>query len=318
MKPDQGPGRKAQPPSSGDSPSANNHQGKPVSYQKVAWVQHLFDIIVGTILPVGIGIMFAWVIANSNTGTQSVFYFYGYTDFYSSLLMSVVYTVFGVVVVLFLNMLAGRLDLKMNRAVVSFLLSPVLFIVMVVFIQTLLLISFKTASIDLIYSILAFGSVYASAFLIFLISVDALSPRAKNIFVIFYGSVFGAIIGLNAPTAVVFLLLLALAVEDYVIVNTVKDQYVEASRVTADPYDYLRFKTKNVVVGVGDIIVFSVIGAHAFYFFPFPVFVISTVMLLLGILTLVYLSITKEEVLPGLFVPSMFSLIPWLIWILLV
>jgi hypothetical protein len=261
--------------------------------------------------------MFAWVILNSTPVGPQIFYFYGYSDFYSGLITSVLYTVLGVFVVLVLNLIIGRVSLKASRFMVSFLLSPILFIVMVVFIQTLLLIALKSATLDLVYSLLAFGSIYASAFLVFLVSVDALPPRGKNMFVIFYGSVFGAIMGLNAPTAIIFVLLIALAIEDYVLVRMNEDLQDNISRVDSDPFDYLRFKTKNVIVGVGDIIVFSMIGAHAFYFLPLPIFLISVGMLFLGIVLLVYLSIKRESVMPGLFLPSMFSLLPWVIWIFL-
>ncbi|MHA2060264.1 MAG: hypothetical protein ACW976_05765, partial [Candidatus Ranarchaeia archaeon] len=281
------------------------------------WVQHLLDIVTGTLLPVAIGIMFAWVIFNSNQAPGSIFYFYGYSDFFTSLFTSILYTALGVGIVLLLNIIAGRFSLKMNRFMVSFILSPILFIVMVIVIQTLLFIALKSASLDLIFSLLAFGSLYASAFLVFLISVDALSSRAKNIFVIFYGSVFGAIVGLNAPSAVIFVLLIALAVEDYLIVNSSQAPLPEPNRFESDPYDYLRYKTKNVIVGVGDIIVFSVIGAHSFYFFPLPIAVASIGMLFVGIIILVYLSITKDKIMPGLFIPSILSLLPWVVWIFL-
>ena len=134
-------------------------------------------------------------------------------------------------------------------------------------------------------------------------------------FVIFYGSVFGAIMGLNAPTAVIFVLLIALAFEDYLLVKMNDNLTESVSRVDSDPFDYLRFKTRNVIVGVGDIIVFSMIGAHSFYFFPFPIFLASTVMLFIGIMLLVYLSIKRDSIMPGLFLPSILSLIPWVLWI---
>ena len=84
-----------------------------------------------------------------------------------------------------------------------------------------------------------------------------------------------------------------------------------------NPYDYFRFKTRNIVVGVGDIIVFSILGAHSFYFFPLPIFLTSIGLLFIGISLLFYISLKKEQTVPGLFIPSILSLAPWIIWILL-
>ncbi|MHA1839428.1 MAG: hypothetical protein ACTSYO_05680 [Candidatus Ranarchaeia archaeon] len=285
-----------------------------IGWKKLVWLEHVCDLILSSVLPVTVGVMFAWVVWRSSPSRLVFFYLFGYSDFYYNLFSAVIYTGLGVLVVLVLNMMMDRFSVKMGRYIVSFILSPVLFVVMVVFTQTLLLVALKGASIDIVYSVLAFGSIYASVFLVFLVSVDALSPRAKNMFVIFYGSVFGAAIGLNAPTGIVFTLILTLAIEDYLLVS--KSEPNVSYDYTSDPYDDLRFKTKNIIVGVGDIIVFSVIGSHAFYFFPFPVFIVSIALLFIGVLVLFYTSIHNEKMVPGLFIPSILSLAPWMIWII--
>lgn len=201
-----------------------------------------------------------------------------------------------------------------KRALVALVVSPILTAAFFLLGQSLLFILFRGTSTSVIPSILSFASLGVLLMSFVFIMMDSVPPTMKNLFVAFYGSVFGTFLGVMSITASMFVLVVAVVLEDYfltkhspaaqaaVLINTPGD----------DPFDYTRIQTKNVAVGAGDFIAFSLIAAHSFIFFPIYVWAMSIVLALVGITINAIVLAKENKILPGIPLPAILSLFPWI------
>jgi len=145
--------------------------------------------------------------------------------------------------------------------------------------------------------------------------MDSVPSIMKNLFVVFYGSVFGTFLGVIFITASMFVLVISVVIEDYYLTKhapAVKDAMM-IDTPGDDPFDYARIQSKGAAVGVGDYLAFSLISAHSLLFFPIHVWVMSVMLALVGIVINTTIIAKENEVLPGIPLPAILALFPWAI-----
>ncbi len=231
------------------------------------------------------------------------------------MIQAVVITLLGVTAVLGLFWLLYKRSTR--RFVIALIISPMLGIVSLFVGNTLLLIMFKNAS-NLLHSIVLIISLGISLMSIVFIVTDTLPSIFKSMFVAFYGSVFGTFVGVTMMTSTIVVLLIALIIEDYVLIRL--SPAVPAEQMSddwdSDPFEYTRIEVSHTVIGVGDYMAYALIGAHAIIFFPIHVWTLSIIMALLGMVINSFILLSEDRVLPAIPLPAALALFPWLVHIL--
>jgi hypothetical protein len=148
--------------------------------------------------------------------------------------------------------------------------------------------------------------------------MDSVPSYLRNFFVAFYGSVFGTFLGVVSLTASMMVLVLSVVFEDYFL--TRYSPAAESARLIdtpgSDPFDFTRIETSSAAVGVGDYIAFSLISAHSLLFFPIHVWVMSVLLAVLGIVINLTIIAREDEILPGIPLPALLALFPWIMHLL--
>jgi len=201
-----------------------------------------------------------------------------------------------------------------RRAFVALVVSPILTAAFFLLGQSLLFVLFRGTSTSIIPSILSFASLGVLLMSFVFIMIDSVPPVMRNVFVAFYASVFGTFLGVMSITPSMFVLVVAVVLEDFLLTRHSPAAHAAALTDTPgdDPFDYTRIQTKRVAVGAGDFIAFSLIAAHSFIFFPIYVWAMSVVLALVGIAINAAVLAEEDKILPGIPLPAILSLFPWI------
>ena len=202
-----------------------------------------------------------------------------------------------------------------KRTIVALVVSPILTASFFLLSQSLLLILFKGSTPSLLPVILSIATMGVLLMSFIFIIMDSVPPIMKNLFVVFYGSVFGTFLGVIFITASMFVLVISVVLEDYFLTKhapAAQDALLIASP-GEDPFDYARIQSKGAAVGVGDYIAFSLISAHSLIFFPIHVWVMSVSLAILGIIINATIIAKENEILSGIPLPAILALFPWVI-----
>jgi hypothetical protein len=203
-----------------------------------------------------------------------------------------------------------------KRTIVALVVSPILTASFFLLGQSLLLILFKGSTPSLLPSILSFATIGVLLMSFIFIVMDSVPPIMKNLFVVFYGSIFGTFLGVIFITASMFVLVISIVLEDYYLTKhapAAKDAMMMIDTPGDDPFDYARIQAKGAAVGVGDYLAFSLISAHGLLFFPFHVWAMSVMLALIGIIINATIIAKEDKVLPGIPLPAILALFPWAI-----
>ena len=210
-----------------------------------------------------------------------------------------------------------RQGARARRAIVAFVVSPILTASFFLLGQSILLIILKGTTDSILPSLLSFLSLGVLLLSFIFIMMDSIPTTMRNLFVAFYGSVFGTFLGIIFVTATMFVLVLSVVLEDYFLTrySPATDEEYLIDKAGSDPFDFTRIESETAAVGVGDYIAFSLISVHALVFFPFHVWAMSILMALVGIFINVTFIAKEGEVLPGIPLPAILALVPWIIHI---
>ncbi|MHA1960845.1 MAG: hypothetical protein ACW99U_11465 [Candidatus Thorarchaeota archaeon] len=232
------------------------------------------------------------------------------------IIQAIVSTILGAVVVFSLFWLMSRRGKRTKKFVVALVVSPILFFVSIFIGQAFLLILFK-GSTDPLQGLVLVASLAVSLLSIALIVVDALPNMLRNVFVAFYGSVFGIFMGVTIVTSSMFVLVFTLVVEDHFLTkySPVPETATLSGKIGKDPFDYTRIQSDRVAIGVGDYVAFSLIAAHAFIFFPIYVWLMSVLLALVGIVINISVLAEEGKILPAIPLPGLLALFPWAVHI---
>ncbi len=227
-------------------------------------------------------------------------------------------TAMGTLIVLAMFITMRRRGNTAKKMMIAFVVSPILYFVVLFLGQAFLLILFKGSSsggfLQGLISMLSLGVAMLS---LAMILMDAFPSTVKNLFVAFYGSIFGIFLGIVFVTATMFVLLISLIFEDYLLTrfSPVSEEVTMTGKVGDDPFDYSRIKTDTAAVGVGDYIAFSLLSAHAVVYFPIHVWVMTLMLAFVGICINVFVLAREGQILPGIPIPVLLGLIPWFVHI---
>ncbi|TFG34380.1 hypothetical protein EU527_03475 [Candidatus Thorarchaeota archaeon] len=234
------------------------------------------------------------------------------------IIQSLVSTGLGSLIVLAIFYTIQRRGPGAKRTLVSLVVSPLLTASFYLLGQSLLLILFKGTTPSIWPSLLSLASLGVFLMSFVFIITDSVSPLLKNLFVIFYGSIFGTFLGVIFITASMFVLVISVVLEDYFLTRYAPSaQDVILTDIPGeDPFDFTRIQTKNVAVGVGDYIAFSLISAHSLLFFPIHVWAMSVFLAIIGIVINATVFVKEDKILPGIPLPAILALFPWIVHLL--
>ncbi|MHA1636902.1 MAG: hypothetical protein ACTSUO_10190 [Candidatus Thorarchaeota archaeon] len=267
-------------------------------------------------LPLLIGSGFAFLVVESTVigGVLITTQSYSVLDL---IVQAIVTTALGILVVLSLFWVMNRQGKGAQKLVVTFVVSPILFFVSIFLGESFLLILFK-GSTNVFSGLILIISLGVSMLSVVMILMDAIPPALKNLFVVFYGSIFGIFLGITMVTSTMIVLVTSLVIEDVLLTrySPVAESAKISGAVGADPFDYTRIETQRVSVGVGDYVAYSLISAHTFIFFPFHVWIMSMLLAVTGVIINVTVIAKEDEILPAIPLPASLAIFPWIVHIL--
>jgi len=276
---------------------------------------HILLILISS-LPLLIGSGFAALVLDSSVIGELITSAQSYTLF-DLVVQAIVISVLGIIVVLALFWVLKKRGRGAKKLVVAFVVSPILYFVSIFLGEAFLLILFKGGD-NFLQGLILMFSLGISMLSIAMILMDAIPPALKNLFVAFYGSIFGIFLGITMVTSTMFVLITSLIIEDFFL--TRYSPLAEAAKLTghigADPFDYTRIETQRVTVGVGDYVAYSLISAHALVFFPLHVWGMSMLLAVTGIIINVTVLAKENEILPAIPLPAGLAIFPWIVHIL--
>ncbi len=228
---------------------------------------------------------------------------------------AIVSTGLGSLVVVSLFFTIQRQGPRTRRTIIAFIVSPVLTVSFYIIGQSLFLIIIKGANDSIWPSILAIASLGILLMSFSFIMMDSVPSYIRNFFVAFYGSVFGTFLGVIFLTASMFVLVVSVVLEDYLLTrfSPIAESAYLIDTPGSDPFDFTRIQSKTAAVGVGDYIAFSLISAHSLIFFPFHVWIMSILLAIFGITINMTVIARENEILPGIPLPAILALFPWIV-----
>jgi hypothetical protein len=223
-------------------------------------------------------------------------------------------TVLGLTVVLALFWIMEKGGRRGQKLVVALVVSPILVLISLFSGEFLLLLMFKGTT-NVLMVLVLMASVGISMISIVLIAIDLIPPTARSVFAGFYGSVFGTFLGITMVTTSMAVIVISIAVEDYLLTRHSPAAETEQMSELAgsNPFDYARIKSKGAAVGAGDYITYSLIAAHSVVFFPFHVWAMTFLLLVFGIFINVTVLVREGTILPAIPLPGLIALFPWFV-----
>jgi len=216
----------------------------------------------------------------------------------------------GSVLMLAIYILFEKTGFFFRRVIVVLLISPTIFILTIFFGQTILLAFFKNNP-SLLLSFLTLFTIYLSIFSAILILTDALSERVRNIILLFYGASLGAFLGFSIPTISTIFLLLAIGIEDYLIIGRFLSNKAQEA-FDSGIHGYFGLAQKGFKIGIGDLVLCPVLITHSLTNYGVEICIATIILLLLGFSLNLILAQRKKDVqiLPGLLLPTILGVIP--------
>lgn len=150
--------------------------------------------------------------------------------------------------------------------------------------------------------------VFLTLFLTFLVLIGEYSDLVKNLLLVVFSSTMGAFFSLVFPTAQLLILVLTMMVLDLALT------YSQARQGYRGEPSKLAFTTRDWGVGLGDLIVYTMITGKALLAFGPLAFVLSLALLITGVGVAVRLTRRSElRFLPGVLIGGGFACLPLLI-----
>ena len=229
-------------------------------------------------------------------------------------IQAIVSTGLGTLVVATLFFMIKKQGQSARRTIVAFIVSPVLTVSFYILGQSLLLIIIKGATQSIWPSVLSVVTLGVLLMSFAFIMMDSVPSYLRNFFVAFYGSVFGTFLGVIFLTTSMFVLVLSVVAEDYFLTkfSPIAESAYLIDTPGADPFDFTRIQSKTTAIGAGDYITFSLISAHSLLFFPYYVWIMSTLLVIIGITINMTIIAGENEILPGIPLPAILGLFPWI------
>ena len=197
-----------------------------------------------------------------------------------------------------------------NRLLIGAFLSPVFFLLCIFVGQTLLLLISFQAPNQLFFSVISLASIFFAMMSIALIMTDALGPGGRNAVFGIYGIVLGVFLSITFPWYSSLSLIAVLSAADTFFARKLGHIVVHA-----DPRSHSRsafvFVIGDMVIGIGDLVIYSALVSYALRFFGPSVAVYTLLAVIVGCIINTRLVARKpNQILPGLPIPLLCALVP--------
>jgi hypothetical protein len=244
--------------------------------------------------------------------THSVLIFDGIDDFFAAINVFFMALVSISSLLIFFHLLKKNRELALKILVSTFILSGIL--------STLLFTKLIFASLSLDFSLLlmvmAFVT-YIGAYFAYLVLVDALSDRKKNVLFVICSATLGSFIGVLVPPLPIIVISLVLSVADLILI---KKQTME-KMVGIFTYEKLvtgiSFSNKDWSIGLGDLTCYSMVVSNTAVNFGVSVGGFSLFMILIGSFLSLILTIKIVRI-PGLLIPIILGLLPSIVMMFII
>jgi len=155
---------------------------------------------------------------------------------------------------------------------------------------------------------------YFGSYFVFLSFVDSLSRKNRNrLFVISSGSL-GSFLGLLLPISVVIMVSIVLAIVDAFLIQTKLFRGFLGEAKYENMIVEMAFSTSEWGIGIGDLIVYSIIVSSASANFGLVIGGLSLLLILIGALVTMKLT-TKQSQFPGLPIATALGLLPSILFL---
>lgn len=257
----------------------------------------LFTIIISIILSY-------FVLLLQFEGNNSTSLFHGIDDFFAVINIFFIILVSISSLFLFFGLFRKRQEIAIKILVATFILSGIL--------STLLF-------AKLIFNSLALGSPiiliivgvvsYIGAYFAYLVLVEALSERMKNLLFVVCSGALGSFVGVLMPTIPVIGISLVLSIADLILIKKKSVEKILGETTYEKLIAGITFSNKNWGVGIGDLTMYSIVVSNTSANFGVLTGVSSLLMILIGSF-LSYILTLRRGRFPGLPITMVLGLIP--------
>lgn len=218
------------------------------------------------------------------------------------LLTSFVFAIIGVAALTILYIIMIRGMDSATRIVVSTALTPFVVLAVAVLVQIIVMALFKVFNPGLA-SLSVVGALFFTMMLQLLILADAISEKKRNFIMIFYGSIFGAFMGVIIQPMAALVVVATVATYDLFFVYLYLAKKVTKIRMT------LSTRGEHVSIGIGEFIFYALPPSVAFYRYDLTAGILSSLLVVAGIVVNVF-TMPKRQVIAGITIPTTLGILP--------
>lgn len=150
---------------------------------------------------------------------------------------------------------------------------------------------------------------YSGAYFAYLVLVDALPKRTKNLLFIFCSGVLGAFLGVLIPTILSIMISLFLSILDLVLIEKNIVENIVGEETYGTLLTEITFSNCYGGVGIGDLTCYSLVVSNTLINFGIYIGSLSLLMILLGVVLTLALAIKRTR-LPGLPIAIALGVLP--------
>lgn len=262
-----------------------------------------FSIIISTI--------FSYLVFFLNYKDESSSLLFGIEDFFGFLNILIIIFVSILILFLFIRLIKNREKLAIKILVATFILSGILSTLL--FVKLIFNSIFFESPIILIIS----GFVtYIGAYFAYLVLVEALSERKKNLLFIISSGALGSFVGVLIPVIPIIGISLLLSVIDLILIQRKSLKKILGESNYENMIIEISVSNKKWGIGIGDLTCYSMVVSNTLSNFGILPGIFSLILILIGSVLSFKLTLKKGRF-PGLPITLILGLIPLIIMSLL-
>lgn len=257
----------------------------------------LFTIIISLLLAYS-------TLFSTFTGANSPSLFDGIDKFFVALNIAALAVISATSLFIFFRLFREKPELAVKILVTTFILSGILSTLLF----TKLLFTSLCLESPLILIIVALIT-YMGAYFAYLVLVEALSDRMKNLLFVICSGALGAFVGVLVPTPPIIIISLFLSIADLVLIKRKTVEKFAGEATYEKLISGIAFSSREWGIGIGDLTCYSIVVANTSLNFGIPAGGLSLLMILIGSFLSLAITIKRARV-PGLPISIALGLLP--------
>jgi len=237
-------------------------------------------------------------------GANSPLLFDGIDEFFVALNITVLAVVSTTSLFIFFRLFREKPELAVKILVATFILSGIL--------STLLFAKLLFTSLGLespLILIIVALVTYMGAYFAYLVIVDALSDRMKNLLFVVCSGALGSFVGVLVPTPPIIVISLFLAIADLVLIKRKTVEKFAGEATYEKLIVGIAFSSREWGIGIGDLTCYSIVVANTSLNFGIPAGGSSLLMIMIGSFLSLAIAVKRARV-PGLPISIALGLLP--------